>query len=125
MSRDFVYSNENPYRIEESDCVCRAITRALGFVDYEAVEKLLEMSAVYNRCDTLCVDCYKHLLENVFRLPVKYPDNYERVVDIAKQFPNNKIIIRIEGHLTVSDCGVIHDLWDCSQRLVDRYWIVS
>lgn len=123
MSQDFVYYNENPYRIEESDCVCRAICKALD-LEYPTVEELLKMSAKYNGCDILCVECYRHLLEDVFKLPVRYADNYERVIDIAKQFPNNKVLVRIEGHLTICDCGVIRDLWDCSKRLVDRYWIV-
>ena len=124
MSRDFVYSNENPYRIEESDCVCRAITRALD-LQYSSVEELLKMSANYNCCDMLCLDCYKHLLEKVFKLNVKYPDNFERVIDIAKQYENNKVLIRIDGHLTVSEFGKIYDLWDCTQRLVSCYWIVT
>ena len=123
MSRDFVYHNENPYKIEEQDCVCRAISRALD-IDYRTTNELLKMSADINNCDKLCVCCYHHLLENVFNLPVRYPKNWERVGDIAKNFPNNKVIIRIEGHLTMSENGVIYDLWDCSKRLVDCYWIV-
>ena len=123
MSKDFVYSNLNPYRVEESDCVCRSISRALS-LQYETVKALLGLSAYYNHCDTLCVDCYKYLLENVFKLPVRYAKDYERVIDIAKQFESNKVLVRIEGHLTVCDCGIIYDLWDCSKRLVDCYWIV-
>ncbi len=82
------------------------------------------MSAVYNKCEPLCVCCYHHLLEDVFRLPMKKCENFERVIDIAKQFPNNKVIIRIPNHLTLSNMGVIEDLWDCTQKLADCYWIV-
>lgn len=123
MSRDFRYYNQNPYRVEESDCVCRAISKALN-LEYSTAGELLQLSAEHNKCDTLCVDCYHHLLEEVFKLPVRYPDQFERVKDIASQFPNNKVIIRIEGHLTMSDNGIIYDLWDCTHRLVDCYWIV-
>lgn len=124
MSRSFVYHNMNPYRVEESDCVCRSISKAMD-LEYSVVESLLKMSAEYNKCDILCVDCYKYLLEDVFKLPVRYADPHERVSDIAEKFQNNKVIIRIEGHLTTSIFGVIHDLWDCTKRLVDRYWIVE
>ena len=123
MSKDFVYHNENPYRIEEQDCVCRAISKALD-LEYNTANELLKMSAEVNHCDELCVCCYNHLLENVFNLPVRFCENWERVGEIAKMFPNNKVIIRIQGHLTMSDNGVIYDLWDCTQRLVDCYWIV-
>lgn len=123
MSRDFKYYNENPYRIEENDCVCRAISTGLD-LEYDSVRELLSMSSKVNNCDTLCVCCYHHLLEDVFHLPVRHCKAWERVKDIARSYPNNKVIIRIDGHLTVSDCGIIRDLWDCTERLVDCYWIV-
>lgn len=123
MEKDFVYHNENPYRVEEQDCVCRAISKALD-LEYQTVEQLLKMSAEHNKCDTLCVCCYHHLLEDVFGLPMRSPENWERVGDIAQMYPNNNVLIRIHGHLTVSCNSVIYDLWDCRQRLVDCYWIV-
>lgn len=124
MSDCFRYYNSNPYRVEEQDCVCRAIQHALPHLEYATVQELLEMSAKHNDCSTLCLDCYRHLLEDVFKLPVRYPKNFERVSDVAKQFKNNKVLIRIQGHLTVSDCGIVYDLWDCTRRLVDCYWII-
>lgn len=122
-SKDFRYHNENPYKIEENDCVCRAISRALG-LEYEIVANLLELSASYFECDTLCVCCYNYLLEKIFRLPVRFCDDWETVGEIANMYPNNKLLIRIDGHLTMSDCGVIYDLWDCTNKLVDCYWII-
>ena len=110
-------------RIEENDCVCRAISKALN-LDYFVVEKLLEVSAEINRCDTLCVCCYHHLLEDIFKLPVKYCDKGETVGEIALMYPNNKVIIRIDGHLTMSDKAIVYDLFDCRHRIVDCYWIV-
>lgn len=123
MRRDFKYHNENPYRIEEEDCVCRAISKGLD-LDYEVVNKLLEMSAEHNECDKLCVCCYHFLLEDVFRLPVKHSDFWETVREVAEKYPYNKVIIRIEGHLTMSENGVVYDLWDCTHKPVDCYWIV-
>ena len=123
MSRDFVYHNENPYRMEENDCVCRAISKATD-MDYFIIQQLLEMSAEVNNCDTLCVWCYHYLLENVFGLNVRYCDHWETVGDIARQYPNNKVLIRIDGHLTTSDNGIVYDIWDCTQRLVDCYWVI-
>lgn len=123
MRNDFVYYNANPYRIEEEDCVVRAIKAGLG-LPYNTVEKLLTLSAEHNQCDKLCVCCYHFLLEDVFDLNVRFCKDYETVADIAKMYPNNKCIIRIDGHLSCSINGVVYDLWDCSQRLVDCYWIV-
>lgn len=122
----FRYHNENPFKIEEEDCVCRAISCAMGNLEYQTVKELLKLSAEHNNCDTLCVCCYHHLLEDVFNLPVRYPQNWERVEEISDMYPNNNLIIRVEGHLTCSLKGsIIYDLWDCRKRLVDCYWIVS
>lgn len=123
MRSDFRYHNLNPYRIEEQDCVCRAISKGLN-LDYEVVDKLLGLSAEVNECDKLCVCCYHFLLEDIFRLPVRFCLNGETVRDVAQKYRSNKVIIRIEGHLTVSDNGVIYDLWDCTHKPVDCYWIV-
>lgn len=97
----FKYYNDNPYRIEEEDCVCRALSKALN-LQYRTAENLLNMSAEHNNCDALCVCCYNHLLEDVFNLPVRHPQNWERVEEISDMYPNNNLIIRIEGHLTCS-----------------------
>lgn len=121
----FRYHNENPFKIEEEDCVCRSISCAMGNLEYQTVKELLKLSAEHNHCDTLCVCCYHHLLEDVFKFPVKYPQNWERVGDIADLYKNNTILIRIEGHLTMAKDGCVYDLWDCRQRLVDCYWVVS
>ena len=45
-------------------------------------------------------------------------------MEVAKKYPHNKVIIRIEGHLTMSENGVVYDLWDCTHKSVDCYWIV-
>lgn len=46
-------------------------------------------------------------------------------MDIAEKYKNNKVIIRIESHLTSSLYGVVNDIWDCTQEEVDVYWIVG
>lgn len=49
----------------------------------------------------------------------------ETVEDIARRYPDDKVIIRIDAHLTSSIKGTIFDIWDCSQKEVDCYWIVK
>jgi hypothetical protein len=120
----FKYYNNNPYRIEEEDCVTRAISEALQ-IRYDVAKDLLRMSAERNNCDALCVCCYHYLLEDVFNLPVYKAENWERVKDIADEYPNSTIIIRVDSHLTVCKGNVILDLWDCRERLVDCFWVVD
>lgn len=51
--------------------------------------------------------------------------NGETVEDIAEKYPNDRVIIRIDSHLTCSIKGIIPDIWDCSDKLVDCFWIVK
>lgn len=122
-SVDFYYYNANPNNLEEEDCVTRAIQLGLG-LRYQTVRKLLDLTAYRYNCDPLCVCCYHHLLEDIFDLPVRYCNNGETALEIAKTYPNNKVIMRLDGHLTCAVHGAIADIWDCQDKLVDRYWII-
>ena len=124
MRKRYKYYNHNPYDLKTKDCVCRAISTAVGLC-YEAIDNLLEMTAREFDCDKLCVCCYSNLLEDILCYS-RVDCNFKRTVeDIASEFPRNKVIIRVQEHLTVSVYGNILDIWDCSQEPVDCFWIVS
>lgn len=121
---DFAYHNINPLKKEEQDCVCRAISLAMN-MDYKTIDRLLDIVSYYYNCDKLCLCCYHKLLEDIFTLPVRYCENRETVGEIAKQYPYNKLLIRIDGHLSTSMYGIVVDIWDCTNKLADCYWIVA
>lgn len=121
---DFRYYNRNPNKDVKSDCVCKAISTATGLL-YAAVDNLLELTAEYNDCDKLCVCCYNKLLSDILCYR-RFDCDYEYTVsEIAKMYPRNKLIIRVEGHLTSSVYGVTLDIWDCSNEFVDCYWVIE
>ena len=71
------------------------------------------------------MDCYNNLLEHVLKYP-RFDCYFEETVkDVSLKYSNNKIIIRISEHLTCSIYGIINDIWDCSNELVDCFWIVQ
>ena len=117
------YYNRNPRQIHEEDCVCRAISTALG-LDYHVAGNLIQLAADAQGCEPLCVCCYHRLLEGVYGLKPMYADFRESVEDIAERYPDSKVIIRVEGHLTCAAYGDVLDIWDCSDELVDCYWLV-
>lgn len=119
----FTYYNANPYHIEEEDCVCRAISAGTG-LPYYVVYNLLTLVADKSCCDKLNVECYSKVLEDVFRYKVVYVHN-KTVSEIANRYRNNIVIIRMEGHLTCSIYGAVADIWDCTNEIVDRFWIVQ
>ena len=120
---DYKFYNANPLGEFEQDCVCRAISTATK-IDYKRIEHKLQLIGDLFECDKLCVCCYHHLLEAVFGLKSKRA-NGKTVREVAKDYPNDTLIIRIEGHLTMSDCGTVYDIWDCTQEKADIFWVVK
>lgn len=120
----FYYYNINPHKYVEGDCVTRAISITSG-IPYKAVKKLLKLTAEENECDELCLYCYRDLLEGTLGYRIVFPKETKRVEDVAKEYPNNTLIVRIDGHLTACMYGVCVDIWDCTQEKVDCFWIVQ
>lgn len=119
----FKYYNRNPDNLRLKDCVCRAISTATGLY-YEAVDNLLDMISKEYGCDKLCVCCYKHLLEDTLCYVTDYCNYSKTVKDLVSEFPKNVLVIRISEHLTSAINGTVLDIWDCSEELVDCYWII-
>lgn len=123
MRKRYKYYNHNPDGVHLKDCVCRAISTAIGLC-YEAVDNLLELAAKEYGCDKLCVCCYSYLLEDILCYTRQDCRFKKTVHDLASEYPRNRLIIRVEQHLTTSVYGNILDIWDCSDELVDCFWIV-
>ena len=119
----FIYYNHNPNGYHIPDCVIRAISTALGITYFEAIKKLKINSDLYN-CDELCVCCYEKLLDYDFNLP-HYKSNGETAAAIAEDFPDNILLLRMDGHLSCSMFGDIVDIWDCSDEIITDFWIVN
>jgi hypothetical protein len=85
---------------------------------------LLKLTANKYNCDKLCVCCYNNLLEDILKYE-RFDCDFETTVkDVAEQNTKNKLIIRVNEHLTCSIYGTVLDIWDCSDELVDCFWIV-
>lgn len=118
------FYNRNDKGQLTEDCVCRAISTAVR-LKYSSAQKLLTLTADTFQCDRLCVCCYHNLLEGILGYTPTFCNNGERVRDIAKIYPNNRVIIRVDGHLTCSINGTVYDIFDCTREIVDCYWVVE
>ena len=110
MRKTYQYYNRNPDGKYLEDCVCRAISTATG-LNYEAADKLLSLTAIAYECEKLCICCYHFLLEDVFGYERRDCYDHETVEDIAVRYPHDKLLIRIDSHLTSSIKGTIYDIW--------------
>ena len=118
----FVYYNANPNGYHIPDCVIRAISTATGLSYYDVIYKL-KLNGTMFQCDELSVRCYEKLLDLDFNLP-HYVGHRQTAGYIAEDFPDNILILRMEGHLSISMYGDIYDIWDCSEEIVTDFWIV-
>lgn len=119
----FVYYNANPNKQEIGDCVIRAMSLALDLDYFEVVNMLYYGSNFFN-CDMLVRECYEKILEDEFKLERIKPKTYKTVQEVATEYSDNILLIRIKGHLTCSMYGRIYDIWDCSNEQVDVFWII-
>lgn len=119
----FKYWNVNPYGIKENDCVTRAISFALN-EDYHYIGFLLYQNAEKYGCDRLTKVCYRQVLEDKFGL--KPQRGHGRTVEeIADIYPYDKVIMRVSGHMTMSDSGIVFDIFPPLDMVVDEYWVVD
>lgn len=122
---DFQYYNANPTKSVEEDCVTRAISTGLG-INYEAVANLLDLASEHTGYNRISIDSYGYLLTDVFLLPIFYPRRGENVENVIDRFPNNTIIIRLEGHLLCAVNGMVTDLFDSWDRKdITCFWVAK
>ena len=119
----YEYHNENPNGYHIPDCVIRAITLTTEIPYYEVVSLLQKNGELY-KCDCLNKRCYEKLLDYDFNLP-HYKSVGRTAEEIANNFPNNILLLRMDGHLSCSIKGVIHDIWDCSKECITDFWVVK
>ena len=119
----WVYYNVNPLGERLPDCVIRAISLAANIPYYETYDLLQDIGDVFS-CDKLCVDCYSNLLTQVFGYEM-CDGNGKAVSEIGEEHPDDILIVRLKGHLTCVIRNILFDIWDCTDEICDRYWIVE
>ena len=121
MMNNYRYYNSNPLSLHEEDCVNRAINTALD-VDYYKVKKQLILIAELFDCEQLCVCCYQRLLDLVYGL--KRVENVKGLTiwQFCEMFKSGCYIVRVDGHLTCVMEGIIHDIWNCEEEIIDIVW---
>ena len=120
----YQFLNLQPLGKREKDCVCRAISFGVS-QNYYKIQKQLHLIAELFDCEELCVCCYKHLLDSVYGL--KRIESYQgyTIEEFINENPIGTFIIRVDGHLTACQDGILYDIWNCKDELVDIVWQVD
>ena len=118
---NYRYLNINPLGLVEEDCVTRAISLALD-EDYYKIKKQLYLVADLFECDALCVCCYEHLLDSVYKCKRIDGVRGMTIGQFMKNYKKGIFIIRVEGHCTCVFDGVLYDSWNCRNEVIDIVW---
>ena len=119
----FIYYNINPLGKEEDDCVCRAISLATN-TPYHITKYKLNLIADLLDCDMLCLCCYEHLIEDIYKcIPIKCKNL--TVGEFADLHPYGIYLVRMEGHISVIIDNTIYDIWNCRDENITKSWLVS
>lgn len=122
MSR-YVYYNRNPDGERINDCVTRAISLATG-LPYEDIARKLVLTAELWGCDKLCLSCYHHLLDDVFRFKRVYVDGMT-VDEFTEEYSYGTYLLRGEGHLLCVIDGVDYDIFKSTDMIITDAWRVD
>ena len=117
------YYNRRPDGQELQDCVCCAISAATG-LKYDAVDNLLTLTAQECGCDKLNIHCYHNLIDGTLCYK-RYNAHGATVGELSEQYRDKRLIIRIKGHLTCSLYGTVVDIWDCTKKRADVFWVIE
>lgn len=120
---EYKYLNLNILGKEEEDCVTRAISLATGLSYAEVQDKLYYIAQLFD-CEQLCVCCYQHLLDNVFKFDKIYCKGMT-VEEFANQHRDGTYILRMNGHLSCLIDNVLYDIWDCRYKELTDVWKVE
>lgn len=118
----YKFYNINPARKKLPDCVCRAISLATR-TSYGIIMDILESNGVCYDCEDLTVECYSNIMRE---LGYNECDACGKTVEeLCNEFPEDILLVRLEGHLTCCVNGCCYDIWDCTGEHADLFWIVG
>lgn len=117
----YKHYNANPTNRYEDDCVIRAISCATN-KGWDYVYDYLSDIAQYEGTLFDKRDFVRHYLDTTYK---RLYDIYGTVGEVSAMFPNNTLLITMNGHITCSKNGIIYDTFDCRDRKVESVWLVN
>ena len=117
----YKYYNANALNKYEDDCVIRSISCATN-KSWDYVYNYLSDMAQYEGTLLDKREFVKNYLDRTYqRLPyIKGSVGY-----ISSLFPDNILLITMNGHIVCSKYGVIYDTFDCRNREAESVWLVK
>ena len=116
----YKYYNENPLLAHEDDCVIRALSCVLDR-SWDSVYNELSDLAQYNGTMMDNRGFVRWYLDTHFERISNPP---YKVYQVAQMFKNNVVLCTMRGHICCIKYGVIYDIFNPSNRIVEDVWVV-
>lgn len=117
----YTYYNNNARGLFENDCTVRAISMATGRSWDEVYESLSDIA----QFEGTMMDDRDFIIRYLNNKYEEVPYLSKTVGEVAEDYPNNILLITMNGHITCSKYGIIYDSFDPRDRLVENAWIVK
>lgn len=117
---NYVYLNNNALGLYKNDCVVRSIALASGKTWDDTYTLLSEIA----REQGTLLDDRDFVRDYLDHKYERLPYRSATVGEIAGMYPNNVILITMDGHITCSKYGIIYDSFDCTSQKAENAWLV-
>lgn len=117
----YKFYNANAVNRYTDDCVIRAISCATN-KSWDYVYDYLSDIAQYEGTLFDKRDFVRNYLDRTYQ---RLYDVNGSVGYVSGLFPDNTLLITMNGHIVCSKNGVIYDTFDCRDREVESVWLVS
>jgi len=117
----YKFYNANAVNRYTDDCVIRAISCATN-KSWDEVYDYLSDLAQYEGTLLDKRDFVRNYLDRTYRRLYSLKGS---VGEISGMFPNNTLLITMQGHIVCSKNGIIYDTFDCRNREIEDVWLVK
>lgn len=117
----YKYYNANALGKQTDDCTIRAISCATG----KSWDYLYEHLSDIAQAEGTMMDNRKFIIDYLDKRYKRLPYVEGTVGYISRHYPDNILLITMNGHITCSKYGNIYDSFDCSHKIVEYVWLVD
>lgn len=117
----YKFYNNNSLGLFENDCTVRAISTATSNTwddTYEHLSNIARLNGTMMDDKDFIRDYLDSRYKRLNDIPI-------HVGEVAGTYPDNILLITMNGHITCSKYGVVYDSFDCRDRVAEYCWIVK
>ena len=116
----YKFYNNNALGLYENDCTVRSISTATGNSwddTYEHLSNIARLQGTMMDDREFIINYLDERYKRVNNIP-------ETVGEVAGAYPDNVLLITMNGHIVCSKYGVVYDSFDCRNKIAEYCWIV-